>query len=435
MLWVRLVPIYIVVVLIIAHYLRIGNYGAMACWAIMPFMLVLRRKWTTRLVQLSLIIGSAIWIEAMYSIIQIRLAYDQPWVRLFFILGTISAITAGSAFLLQTKSMREKIFANSNHSNASLLAFLSTSLILGFAHYMVDTPILLFERFLPGFGLVEILLLAIYAGWITEKLFDVKQSTIWRRRIWLVFSIVFFAQLLLGLFGFDKFIMTGKLHLPIPAMIIAGPLYRGDGFFMPILFISTIVLIGPAWCSYLCYIGSWDNEASRIKRKPKPLPYWSNSLRTAILVIVPIIAILLKVLGLSTFISTVIALAFGIIGIAIMLTWSRKSGTMTHCITYCPIGLLADWLGKISPFRIKINDTCTDCGACSLACRYNALNITDIQKRYPAISCTLCGDCLAKCKENSIEYHYFGLSPYKARMIFIVAAASFHAAFMGLARM
>lgn len=83
--WIRLTPIYIVVILLIAHYLRIGNYGGMVFWAIIPFMLVLKWKWTTRLVQMFLIIGSLIWIESMYSIIQIRLANEQPWTKLLFI--------------------------------------------------------------------------------------------------------------------------------------------------------------------------------------------------------------------------------------------------------------------------------------------------------------------------------------------------------------
>jgi len=435
MLWIRLTPIFIVILLQMAHQSRADNTGAIAFWAIVPFMLLLRRNWATRLVQLFLVIGSAIWIETTYAIVQNRLALGQPWLRLVIILGILSALTAGSALLLQTKKTRGKFFANAKNSNAGLAAFLSASLILGTAHYVVKTPILLLERFLPGFGMVEILLLAIYAGWITEKLLDIKQSAIWRRRIWLIFSTVFFSQLILGLFGIEKLLMTGELHLPVPALIIAGPLYRGDGFFMLILFISTIVLIGPAWCSYLCYIGSWDNEASRAKRKPKPLPRWFNPMRIAILVIVPVVAILFKIAGVSIFMSAVIAIVFGVIGVALMLLWSRKSGTMTHCVAYCPIGLLANWLGKLSPFRIRINDTCTDCGVCTLACRYNALDTTDIENRYPAISCTLCGDCLTRCKENSIEYRFLGLSPQNARTVFIVMAASIHAAFIGLARM
>ena len=68
----------------------------------------------------------------------------------------------------------------------------------------------------------------------------------------------FFGQLALGIFADPIFLMTGKLHLPIPAVILAGPLYRFEGLFMPILFISTLLLSGPAWCSQLCYFGAFD---------------------------------------------------------------------------------------------------------------------------------------------------------------------------------
>lgn len=63
------------------------------------------------------------------------------------------------------------------------------------------------------------------------------------------------------------FYMGGKLHLPIPAMILSGPLYRAELSFMNILFISTIVLSGPAWCSYLCYFGASDNYSVAAKSR------------------------------------------------------------------------------------------------------------------------------------------------------------------------
>jgi hypothetical protein len=40
--------------------------------------------------------------------------------------------------------------------------------------------------------------------------------------------------------------MSGKLHLPVPMMILAGPIYRGHLSVMSILFVSTVVLSGPA---------------------------------------------------------------------------------------------------------------------------------------------------------------------------------------------
>jgi polyferredoxin len=131
-----------------------------------------------------------------------------------------------------------------------------------------------------------------------------------------------------------------------------------------------------------------------------------------------------------------LAIIFGLNGVGLMVFWSRKSGVMTHCVAYCPIGPLANWLGKLSPFRIKINDTtCTDCGICHTVCRYDALNMADIKKRRPNISCTLCGDCLGSCRDGSIEYHWGKIKGNMARMIFIVLVVSIHAVFLGVARM
>lgn len=88
-------------------------------------------------------------------------------------------------------------------------------------------------------------------------------------RVWLMFSGVFFAQLVLGLLGAERFLMTGNLHLPVPAVILAGPLCRGEGFFMLILFLCTVLIVDPAWCGWLCYIGAWDNVAASARRPRK----------------------------------------------------------------------------------------------------------------------------------------------------------------------
>lgn len=70
---------------------------------------------------------------------------------------------------------------------------------------------------------------------------DRKERPKWRTRARLLFSIVFFGQLL-GILVNPVFLMTGKQHLPVPAIILAGPLYRLEGLFMPILFLSTLLL-------------------------------------------------------------------------------------------------------------------------------------------------------------------------------------------------
>ena len=103
----------------------------------------------------------------------------------------------------------------------------------------------------------------------------------------------FFGQLALGIFADPIFLMTGKLHLPIPAVILAGPLYRFEGLFMPILFISTLLLSGPAWCSQLCYFGAFDAWSARGKLERKRFPY-HKQMRYSILFLVMLGAILLR---------------------------------------------------------------------------------------------------------------------------------------------
>lgn len=313
-------------------------------------------------------------------------------------------------------------------------AFCLTAFLLVFIQIKVDPPMLMVERFLPGGGWIEIFFLSLYAGFITGKMLDPKQSVRWRHRIWLLFSIVFFSQLFIGILGVDQFLMTGKLHVPVPALIIAGPIYRAQRFFMPILFGATLLLSGPAWCSYLCYIGSWDATIARLKRFPSILPHWRQPLRIAILFIVLATSIFLNFVKASPALATGFGLAFGLIGLGIMFFWSRPSGVMTHCVSYCPIGVLATWLGKISPFRLKIASDCDECQACSRVCRYDALNEADIQKRRPGSSCTLCGDCIRSCKNRWIEYRFFQLSPYSARTLFFILIVSLHAVFLGVAR-
>lgn len=434
MIWLKLIPVYLSVLLLGAHYLRDGDYAMIIFWLVSPLILFHKRKWTLRAFQLLLMIGAGIWLKTIVDIAGIRLTAGQPWLRMVIILGLVALFTICSTLLLNLNSIRSTLAANSEFSPQSLAAFILTFTLLAIVQFKVSFPILLAERFGHSWGWLELLALSAYAGWLTEKMMDVAETAKWRRQIWLMFSIVFFSQFVIGLFGIDKFLMTGELHLPVPAVILAGPLYRGAGFFMPILFLSTIILVGPAWCSYLCYIGSWDQAASMVKRKPQALPKWRYSLRIAILIIVPVAAILLRLLGASPFVAAAFGIGFGVIGVIIMVFWSRKTGVMSHCITWCPIGPLTNWLGRLSPFRLRINNTCNDCGACSFACRYEALIAAHIQNRKPGLSCTLCGDCLRRCRENSIEYRFSKLSPFKARALFLVIAVSLHAAFLGLAR-
>ncbi len=316
----------------------------------------------------------------------------------------------------------------------SVYAFVATCLVLGMVQWRVEGPMLIAERFIPGSGWVEILLIALYAGWITHKMIDPQQSAKWRRITWTVFTIVFFGQFALGLAGYEKFLMTGKLHLPIPVMILGGPIFRGHISFMPVLFLSTILISGPAWCSQLCYFGALDNLAAKGKTELKPVRNMFRIKHVLLLVIIAV-TLLLRVFEVDTKLTTAIAIAFGVIGIGIIIFISRRKSKMVHCILWCPIGTLVNYLKLISPFRMYIDDSCTNCMACTRYCKYDALSKADILNRKPGLTCTYCGDCLASCKTDSIRYKFLSLSSQRARNTWIVLTISLHAIFLALARL
>ncbi len=255
----------------------------------------------------------------------------------------------------------------------------------------------------------------------------------WRKITWTIFSVVFFSQLIIGLSGFEKFLMTGKLHLPIPMMIIGGPIYRGQLSVMTVLFLSTVILTGPAWCSQLCYFGAFDNLAAGGKTTREILKN-KGAIKSTILVLVITMALILRLLKVPGQTATLVALAFGITGIIVMLAISLKWKKMVHCVMYCPVGTVVNLLKHINPFRMYIDSSCTLCMNCTKFCKYDALNAIDIKNSKPSITCTLCGDCLAGCHHNSIKYKYFNLNPETARNLYLILTISLHASCIALAR-
>ncbi len=430
----RFVPPLLAMILLAAHFARHSQPGLMWLSIITPLLLFLRYRWIPRVYQGLLLIGAGIWGSTAISLVQARLSQGQGWFRALLILGSVALLTAAASLVFQKSTWCERFYSRGATPWLSTFTFFGTAIGLSVIQLKVQPPMLLLERFWPGAGWLEILALALYAGWIVEKLSVPAQTARWRGRIWLGFSIVFFTQLILGLAGLEQFLMSGALHLPIPALILAGPIYRGAGFFMPVLFLVTIVLVGPAWCSHLCYIGAWDHQAAQVPTKPRLLPHNRHLMRRLILFLVIGVALGLRILNLATSMATGLAVAFGLGGIAVMWFGSRRQGVMTHCVVYCPIGLLANWLGRLSPFRIRLDAACTECGACARVCRYDALQPHDIKQRRPNLSCTLCGDCLHACHGQWIHYHFFKMKPATTRLFFLGLIVVLHSLFLGLAR-
>ena len=281
----RYIPIILSCLVLAAHHSRGGEPGLILLWVSLPFVLLAQRRWVDRAVQVMLLAGALEWILTIRTIVEVRQLVDLPYGRMVLILGAVTAFTALSGLLLETSGRKSRL-PTDDPVGPGLGAFLFAGFLMTCVQVFMDPAGMLAERFLVAAGWLEAFWLAVYAGWLSDKLQNSRQIRKLRPRVWLIFSIIFFTQLILGVAGFEKLLMTGKLHLPVPALIMAGPLYRGGGFFMAILFTASVLLVGPAWCSWLCYIGAWDDWLSRAVKRPAHLPKWRNLLRVIILLMV-----------------------------------------------------------------------------------------------------------------------------------------------------
>jgi len=312
--------------------------------------------------------------------------------------------------------------------------FVFISVLLAVVQVKLENPVILAERLKSNAGWIEIFIVALYGSVVGYHMQDVSKAHRWRRLTWAVFSVLFFSQLFIGLAGHEKFLMTGKLHLPVPVMILAGPLYRGEVSVMTILFLSTVLLTGPAWCSHLCYFGALDNIAAAGYSKGKPLNN-KTEFKFSILFLVILVTLALRWMNLPVIASTVIAALFGIAGILVMLLVSVRKKKMVHCIIYCPVGTLVNFIKNINPFRMYIDNSCTSCMKCSSLCKYDALDFSDIRKGRPGMTCTFCGDCLIGCSHESIKYKFPGLRHERSKMLWLFLTITLHSVFLALARL
>jgi len=418
-----------------AHFMRDGNNGLMLFLMLLPLLFTIRKRYILHILAGALIILAVGWVQTALKIYETRVLMGMPAMRMLIIMFAVYIFTLISVFTLYSKKMK-LLYPRQSSDIVATTAFFLTFFLIGFPFLKVDFPVILLERFLPGFGWLQIGLMSLYAAFVAEKLFQKHLIKKWRRIIWTIFSVVFFLQLLLGLTGIEKMLMTGELHLPVPAIILAGPIYRLELSFMVFLFLGSMLLLGPAWCSYLCYFGIWDNYAADSKKRQSQKSPNALLIRIIFLLLVIAVAVILNIAGISGLVATLLGAFFGIAGIFIMIFISRKKGVMVHCTTYCPVGTLAVLAGKISPFRIAISSSCNACMRCTTVCRYNALGKAEVLNRKPNINCTLCGDCVNECEDkiSAVNYRFLKLKPETARMIFVILAASLHTVFMAIGR-
>ena len=104
----RLLPVMISFALLAAHFFRAGFVVMAGISIIFPCLLLLKKTWVLRLVQAALFLGALEWLRSLYFLVQQRIEWGQPWLRLAVILGAVVLFTLLSALVFETKSLRKR---------------------------------------------------------------------------------------------------------------------------------------------------------------------------------------------------------------------------------------------------------------------------------------------------------------------------------------
>lgn len=103
-----LLPAGLSALVLAAHYLFHGNPVLMLMAVALIGLLWVHQAWAARVVQAGLLLGSAEWVRTVLLRVGERRALGEPYVRFALILGAVAAVTAISALLFGTRTLRRR---------------------------------------------------------------------------------------------------------------------------------------------------------------------------------------------------------------------------------------------------------------------------------------------------------------------------------------
>ena len=100
------IPIVLSLLVLGAHFLRYDNMVGVIAALVVIGLLFIRKPWVARILQAALLLGALEWGHTLYQLVQARAAQGVPATRLVLILATVIAVTAVSALLFESKTLK-----------------------------------------------------------------------------------------------------------------------------------------------------------------------------------------------------------------------------------------------------------------------------------------------------------------------------------------
>ena len=104
--FLRLLPVLFAFGLLAAHFSRAGLFPFVILSFGVPLLLLIRKPWAARTIQVLLLLGALEWIRAMMGYIEIRKSIGDDWGRLAIILVVVSLLTLCSGLVFRGKSLK-----------------------------------------------------------------------------------------------------------------------------------------------------------------------------------------------------------------------------------------------------------------------------------------------------------------------------------------
>lgn len=104
----RIVPLLITSLLLAAHFLRGGSLGLVIVLLLAPLLLLIRKRWSLILVQLSAYVAAAVWLYTTFHVVQERMMFGRPWGAPVIILGSVALFSLFAGLLLNSPAVKNK---------------------------------------------------------------------------------------------------------------------------------------------------------------------------------------------------------------------------------------------------------------------------------------------------------------------------------------
>lgn len=104
----RIIPLLIASLLLAAHFLRSANIGLVVVAVLMPFLLLIKKRWSLIVLQLSAYVAASVWLYTTIQLVQERMLFGRRWGVAVTILGSVTLFTIFSGLLLNSRAVRDK---------------------------------------------------------------------------------------------------------------------------------------------------------------------------------------------------------------------------------------------------------------------------------------------------------------------------------------